>query len=189
MIVERTVEMPTSAIVGQAACPISEMHGRVRLVRAPEIEMRELDEVVPELVELRPVEPELMLELGALGVGQVPSTEERADRVRLDDPEEEEVEDDDERQRPQRAENLAADVSDAQRRAGARSAASASRSRLARTRSPAAARSMSTPTTRPPVSGAKPDFDALTGFRFAYVGDVFEKMHRRRCSPAASASP
>ena len=79
--------------------------------------MRELDEVVPELVELRPVEPELVLELVALRVGQVASAEERADRIRLDDPEEEEVEDDDEGKRPQRAEDLAADVSGAQRRA------------------------------------------------------------------------
>ena len=42
--------------------------------------MGELDEVVPELVELRPVEPELMSELGALRVGQVTTPEQRRRR-------------------------------------------------------------------------------------------------------------
>ena len=63
--------------------------------------MGELDQVVPELVELRPVEPELVPKLQPLCVGQVPPAEERRDRIRLDDSEEEEVEDEDERQRPQ----------------------------------------------------------------------------------------
>ena len=82
-------------------------HGRIRLVRAAEVEMGELDEVVPELVELRAVEAELVLELVTLRLGQAASAKERAHRIRLDDPEQEEVEDDDERQRPERAEDLA----------------------------------------------------------------------------------
>ena len=120
--------------------------------------MRELDEVVPELVELRPVEPELMLELSPLGVGQVASAEERADRVRLDDPEEEEVEDDDERKRPNRAEDFAADLSRAQRRAVTLRLAGVRRRRMSRASSPAAMRSRNAPDTNPPVSGTKPDF-------------------------------
>ena len=59
-----------------------------------------------ELVELGPVEPELLRELGALRVGQVAAPEQRSPPGRLDDPEQEEVEDDDEGERPQRAEDL-----------------------------------------------------------------------------------
>src|SRR5262249_13755734 len=131
--------------------------GRVRLVRAAEVDVRELDEVLPELVELRPVEPELVTEGVALGIRQVAAAEERGNRVRLDDPEQEEVEDDDEDERPERAQDLAADVSGAQRRARARSGAATWRSRRSRTSRPSAPRSISAPSARPPVSGPNPE--------------------------------
>ena len=68
--------------------------------------MRRLVEVVRELVELGAVEPELLSQLVALGVGEVAAPEQIRHRVSLDDPEQEEVEDDDEGEGPERPQDL-----------------------------------------------------------------------------------
>ena len=104
---DRIAETPTSAIVGPAASLDLVPDGLVRLVRAPEVELGGLLEVVDELPAGRLVEAELARQLGPLRVGQVAPAEQVRHRIRLDDPEQEEVEADDEEQGRERPEDLA----------------------------------------------------------------------------------
>src|SRR6185503_5061072 len=83
--------------------------GLVGRVRAPQVQRRRLLQVGDELRALGLVEAELLGQLGALGLGQVVAAVEARDRVRLNDPEQEEVEADDEEQGRQRPQHLAAD--------------------------------------------------------------------------------
>ncbi len=105
--------MPTRAMVGQARSQIIDITGSLVVYERPKFSCADCGEVPEELVELGPVEPELALELEPLGLGQVAAAEEVPDRVRLDDPEEEEVEADDEDERRERGEDLPGDEPEA----------------------------------------------------------------------------
>ena len=108
--------MPTSAIVGQARLPISEHDRLVRGVRAPEVEVGGLLRRSARTGRAS----SRRARTGAAARPLLPSVRFRprkrfATGSRLDDPEEEEVEDDDEGERPERAEHLADDEADAHR--------------------------------------------------------------------------
>ena len=106
---ENNDEMPTSAIVGQAFSRISSITGWLLVYERPRLRVAVCFRYCDELVALRAVEAELLRQLLALLLGEVPPAEEVRDRIRLDHPEQEEVEDDDEEQRRERAEDLGCD--------------------------------------------------------------------------------
>src|SRR4029079_444355 len=120
-------------------------------------ERRRLLHVRPELVQHGAVEPELPDQLVALGLGEVAAAEQVRDRIRGDDPEQEEVERDDEEEGRERPSQLPYDVP----RAHSRSSALATRDRAHRTpaapTTPTAQSAMIRPLPPPPPSSPPPD--------------------------------
>ena len=180
--------MPTSAIVGQTASrDLRRSPAAFVAYERPRLPLRRLLEVGHELLEHRLVEPELRARSSSRCASvRLRPRNSVADRVRLDDPEQEEVEDDDEEQ-----------ASPASRATLPLTKRALTRARQSRSSAVAPARDhdppphdATTPTATATIAMSRAAAAAARGAAArrrrsprpasgcAYVGDVFVKMHR-----------